>query len=789
MWKAAKPSICFMITSILLSVTSCGLRDTPESVFEYGEAEALQETEQEEQDSGREEGLSIPVADFHYMTLGHFLEGQYAFNHEWLYFEQEELEEDGGYSRHLYRNRLSEAFQPEEFLSIDSLGNVSLCALLAGQEGECIAFWADWSGESETGEREISGYFLEKYGPEGELLWRAGHTSEALGLKGERLSQGTVTADGHIWLYDGGPGGTAFLFGEGGSLEGSYTPALDSLDGIAAGKGGHVYGYCAAGEKTAFTELGGDGEVYACPIVPRQVFDGHEDGVYFSDGKSLWNYDPESGDSARLLDWGAEYVQIGGSVNRRVQYSGDVRSAIADVQGSPIDGLFCGGGRITVLCMEQEFFEETTQRQILTFAEITFEDGGQYPEKTTVTVGYPAPQGTESGSNGHLEYLVRRYNRQSREYNVEIVYDQSASAMTTKILQKKAPDLLEISLLPVSDLASKGAFEDLTPYYDAALWDGILESVREACVVDGQNILVMPSFSIETLRGKEPLTQEWTPMEFLAMGRERRMFEIQSPQEAFQYCMGIRGARHFLDTESRECSFDSEEFRQILEGCAAWESYDGTDRSGYIPITSGTGDEVTGYMPPELEDAEWWFAETHISSVRGCVSYADADYAQKLVGYPGWDGAEYAFVPENLFAMNSASANKEGAWDFLEFLLSGEAQDEIDWEFPVRADSFEKCLTDYYDPYHEEWRFANSPSYVALMEQMGYVRSGKPTQEDIAAARHMAENAVISVEGGFQDPVMRILSEEADMYFEGGASLEETVQKIQSRVSLYLQEQ
>ncbi len=75
------------------------------------------------------------------------------------------------------------------------------------------------------------------------------------------------------------------------------------------------------------------------------------------------------------------------------------------------------------------------------------------------------------------------------------------------------------------------------------------------------------------------------------------------------------------------------------------------------------------------------------------------------------------------------------------------------------------------------------------MAELGYVRSGRPTEADAAAARHMVDNAVIDLRNGLQDPVMRILYEETSMYFQGDASLDETVEKIQSRVGLYLQEQ
>ena len=47
----------------------------------------------------------------------------------------------------------------------------------------------------------------------------------------------------------------------------------------------------------------------------------------------------------------------------------------------------------------------------------------------------------------------------------------------------------------------------------------------------------------------------------------------------------------------------------------------------------------------------------------------------------------------------------------------------------------------------------------------------------------------ISVLEGLDAPLIDILSEEADIYFAGGCTAEQAAEKIQSRASLYLQEQ
>lgn len=80
--KMFKPVICLLVTAVLLSISACGFRDIPEPVLESGGKHRENAAESQE-----EESLPVPVANFHYMTLEHFLEGAYTFNHDWFYFE------------------------------------------------------------------------------------------------------------------------------------------------------------------------------------------------------------------------------------------------------------------------------------------------------------------------------------------------------------------------------------------------------------------------------------------------------------------------------------------------------------------------------------------------------------------------------------------------------------------------------------------------------------------------------------------------------------------------------
>ena len=163
------------------------------------------------------------------------------------------------------------------------------------------------------------------------------------------------------------------------------------------------------------------------------------------------------------------------------------------------------------------------------------------------------------------------------------------------------------------------------------------------------------------------------------------------------------------------------------------------------------------------------------------VSDTDPEYSAKIVGYPGWNGGEHELNAYVAFAINSASEQKEGAWSFLEYLLSEELQEMMEYwygGFPSREDSFEAHLTDLHI----------RPGRLKPVFAIGGPELVIPDNEDIALLREIVYSSVFKnwVQGN--NPLWDIVNEEAGMYFAGDSPLEETVQKIQNRVQIYLDE-
>lgn len=690
------------------------------------------------------ESYPVAVAEFYEMELPvpMYAIDCHVINDTWLYLANKNYDRDNNtYGFRVLLNGIYETFDP----SIRILEqNVQLLAMIPCRDGKCIIF-----GKSRDETKSV--FFLQEYDGEGMLQRQREYSAAELYDLGERLTNGLVTEDGRLYLYAYGKDGTVLSFDAEGNPADIYTPSLNSLEGLAVGRDGKVYGYYLTGEEPLFTELGADGEPLVCPIRPNRVFSGYEEGLYLSTGTEFRQYIPETGETSVLWKWDDDYIQL---------------------DGNELDQVFCGKDALYLLLYDQsESFSKNTDPLII--AKVTIQDSRDYPAKQVVTLGTVF----DFNINTHVQELVRLYNRQSKDYRVELVtYEQPENSSTEdafgalelQLMRGEGPDLMELTGLYADSLVSQGAFEELDSYYrssDRIQEDELLDSVREASTIRGQNILVIPSFQIDSLISKVEIDpRQWTPQYFLELAKNEQLFQFPSCNSALFYCMEIRYGEHFIDYEKKECYFDSQEFISLLEQCAKLESVE-------TPLT---------YTVPHLKEADFLMRTASMSSTADYLRTAYENGNIYWIGYPGWEGMENRMYPDEAFAMNSASANKEGAWDFLEFLMSRELQERISWGFPSRKDCFETYLHNSY--YAENYH----PEDFSLTIRIPEAR--EVTEEEFDMIRGLVDTAVFQSWGSNTNPVESIIWDEASMYFSGDATIEETVKKIQSRVSLYLQE-
>ena len=150
-----------------------------------------------------------------------------------------------------------------------------------------------------------------------------------------------------------------------------------------------------------------------------------------------------------------------------------------------------------------------------------------------------------------------------------------------------------------------------------------------------------------------------------------------------------------------------------------------------------------------------------------------------------------------MLAINANSAHIEGAWEFISFLLEEKAQmmfesnepNRISATIPVNRKAFEVCIekriAKWTEGKHENYAHVSFSDNGELIQK--YLRSYKDlTEEKVADYIQFLEDArplpIRTV------PLLDIIYEEAEYYFNGTKSIEEVSVVIQNRVQLYMDE-
>ena len=200
----------------------------------------------------------------------------------------------------------------------------------------------------------------------------------------------------------------------------------------------------------------------------------------------------------------------------------------------------------------------------------------------------------------------------------------------------------------------------------------------------------------------------------------------------------------YLDKENATCSFDSEEFANLLSLCG---------RIKANPDSTGT---------------DFLLYSAWISSANDLAGYEQHHGPCSFVGYPdGKDGIHYYQLP-NDFENNMATAipansqNKQGAWYFIKTMLSRSNQLKI-------ANTFGAGMPVIYDVLKESSSNTANKKYTeafyALLERTKYAEL-------------------------YGDATLReIIIDSSQAYLAGEKTLKETTQLIQSKASVYVAEQ
>ena len=377
-----------------------------------------------------------------------------------------------------------------------------------------------------------------------------------------------------------------------------------------------------------------------------------------------------------------------------------------------------------------------------------------------------------------LSEKVALFNQKSRDYHVVLEscgygndVEDYARLTSVQVGAGKGPDILcgsELLQDYVSGMMEKGALEELNPYMEAS---GIREEdyfpLAFSAWRQGEKIYsVTPKMDIyyeemdaEVLGSAEPPEIE-TLADALLAREESAVYRQGLTSEGLldTFLQGSESLWGMVDWKSGSCDFNTPLFEKLLEAARRY-GYDDR-RTLEQEITRRIKMEVYFHFSSPAEQRE-----------EGTV----------YVGTLFDDGCHVVSYPWYTMAVNANSPNKEWAWEFIEFLLGEEMQYREEYHMPpVHRESFDKWL-EWQLMWLTEPRFEDNgkgciPVYYGENTSAEKVNAYKKALED---ARSLPIQTV---------PILKIIQEEAEDYFNGSKNAEEVSRVINNRVQLYLDE-
>lgn len=621
--------------------------------------------------------------------------------------------------------------------ALDGARDVTLSSAVIAPDGSLWAlvcrFWRADDGESLTTDFTV------------ERLDADGTATEKVLLDGMNLNEDPeflIGSDGSFLLYTFS-NGILSSFDRAGHLTKQESIA-QLTEKFAADSDGQVWFLADTEEGAALQAVGSEKQIPISGIsngLPVLCYGADEPGVlYLSDTTALYRVPLQTGVAEKIADLAKLNVRGGQPFSRTANGSFVFADRSYDV---PVLAALCPGA------------SGGKQKSVLTLA--TVNPGGQ-------TIAQ-----------------VREFNRSNSEYQVEILdfsslldsgsYMDLFTTWNTAIAAGDTPDMIDFSNLPWHSFADRGLLLDLNtflPQEDILLW--LWKSVS----YHGANYTFPGCFTVETLVGKQLKLgdrQHWTVQEFLALAdsSDISMFSGMS-RELFLFYMEQYLLDAFLDEETKTCSFDSEEFRSLLDYAAT------------LADTEELGFEVENSMLLIRRDLA--LAEpvilSNIEQMHSAESYTVGE-PLAWIGWPGPNGTKVR--PDAEIAVFKNTDHADGAAAFLHFLLSDTSQMVLGrFAFPMTASAFESEIAAAM-----EARNTNDPDLATEFTVDGTVYPVVPLSEaDAARYKTFFEN--ISAQIYYPWQAANILEAECGALWAGERTAAETAAQIQKRMELYLAE-
>ena len=493
--------------------------------------------------------------------------------------------------------------------------------------------------------------------------------------------------------------------------------------------------------------------------------------LYYTNGSNFMGYTLAESKAEKLFNW----------IN-------------TDLEPPAVNPVFVTeDGQIVTLTSEWDEDAAETKSSIVLVSKIP---ASSLPDKTVVTLA-------AIGLDANLQRLVMKFNRSSPDARIEVLdYSEYGTLeagllrLNTEIMAGDVPDILSLNGLPVRKLMAQGILADLMPFLNAdeELKDQMLDGVLEAMTTNGKLFRTASGFSIETVVGAAGVvgdTPGWTLEQFEAaleqMPEGCEPFGQGTTRDTIlTQCISMEMGR-LVDWSTGVCAFDTPVFTDILTFAAQFPKevdWANTEREDdFERIAAGR----------QMLHINW------ISDFQSFQMY-DAIFggAATFIGFPTAEGTgSMLSIDGSGYAICSKSEHKDLAWQFLRPLMTAEYQEQFMWSLPTNRAAFEKNLEKAMTPQYmrnADGSFLLDENGERIEQDRLVWRLGSLTVHIKALTQEQADKILELVNTttklrDYDADLMAMITSETEAFFSGQKTAEEVGRLLQSKISIYINEQ
>ncbi len=407
--------------------------------------------------------------------------------------------------------------------------------------------------------------------------------------------------------------------------------------------------------------------------------------------------------------------------------------------------------------------------------------------------------------DSELQERVINFNKTNDKYRIVTVeyyddeeedYENVISRFNSDIASGNCPDIIDFSSMEgyLERYDEKGLLEDLTPYFnkeeDIKL-DKLVQSVVNTYKINGKLYVLPQCFTISGWFGATDTVGKdihWSLDDFINLTKSLpdgvEMIKDLTSDSLLSMCTSQLD--RYINWETGDCRFNSDEFVKLLEFSSNYKSsdefYKDYDDSEYV-------DETTLIRENKLVLQSGFLTDVDDYLVAKAVFGKDISFK----GEPVDDGNGVIVSGSgSLLAISAKSKNKDIAWDFIKQFYIPEDSEERNYSsysfgFPIIQSELDKQLEDAKTP--DTYTDENGNEQVAEnVWTIGdvEVKVGVASDDDINAIK----NIINSIDGrnSYDIKIGDMITEEAEAFFKGQKTAKEVADIIQSRISMYVKE-